>query len=234
MLSKKTQNNILFSLLLLTSVVTAQQVYVGLGIATAEFNEYVNSFGENTLEDSGFSKSQEPLIESGFRFDLYKKRIGFDVGVNYNKYKINTSFYSGNITIPTTYNLSYVSVNGGFNVSVIRWKRIKLQIHSHLSYDWLTFGTNEYRDVFVDLYKEKTLDRTLFRFHRGLGLEYKISDKISIYSSYNHGTSFKEENQDSTDGEKYELNTKAITIGLLFEIGKKKKKKVQTPKKETE
>lgn len=58
-------------------------------------------------------------------------------------------------------------------------------------------------------------------FHIGLGLEYRISNKIAAYLNYNIAKSFKEENQDSTEGEKYELDRRAITIGLLFKISKK-------------
>lgn len=222
------KNKILFFLLLIAGLANAQQVYVGAGFGSAVFKNYADSSGENTLDYSGFTQSKEPLFDAGFRFNLYKERIKFDIGTNYNKYKINTSFYSGNTTIPITYNLSYISAKAGFNISLIRWKRIKLQVHLHYSYDWLTYGTYRYtdvrnRDIFVDIYKEKTLDRTLFRYHRGLGIEYKVSEKISAYCNYDLGTSFREENKDSRNGERYALDTQAITLGLLFELSKKNK-----------
>ena len=65
----------------------------------------------------------------------------------------------------------------------------------------------------------------MLNFHIGLGLEYRISNKIAAYLNYNIAKSFKEENQDSTEGEKYELDRRAITIGLLFKISKKNKSK---------
>lgn len=222
---KKTKNIALLFLLLITSLTYAQQIYIGSGFSTATFNEYVNSSGKNTLDNSGYSKPQKPLTEGGFLFNLYKQKVKFDIGLHYSKYKINTSFYAGNIKIPTTYNLSYFGLKGGFNVALIRLKRLKLKLHSHYTYDWLTYGTNTYRNVFLDIYKEKTLDRTLLNFHIGLGLEYRISNKIAAYLNYNIAKSFKEENQDSTEGEKYELDRRAITIGLLFKISKKNKGK---------
>ena len=215
---KKTKNIALLVLLLITSLTNAQQMYIGSGFGTATFDDYVTSSGENTLDNSGYSKPLELSFEGGFLFNLYKQKVKFDIGLHYSKYKINTSFYSGNIRIPTTYNLSYFGLKGGLNVTLLRWERLKLNLHPYFTYDWLTYGTNAYRNVLLDIYKEKTLDRTLLSFHIGLGLEYRISDKISTYVNYNIAKSITEENEDSTVGEKYSLDRRAITIGLLFDI----------------
>ena len=217
---KKTKNIALLVLLLITNLTNAQQMYIGSGFGTATFNEYVNSSGENTLDNSGYSKPQELSFEAGFLFNSYEQRVKYDVGLNYSKYKINTSFYSGNIRIPTTYNLSYFSLKAGVSFNLLRWERLKLNLHPYLTYDWLTYGTNAYRNVLLDIYKEKTLDRTLLSYHIGLGLEYRISDKISTYANYNFANNIIEENKDSTEGEKYKLDRRAITIGLLFDISR--------------
>lgn len=218
-------------LLFLVGLTTAQEVYVGSGFAAAIFDEYENSNGENTLDNSGYSRPLDLMFESGFRFNLYRDRIKLDAGFVYNKYKINTSFYSGNLRIPTTYNLSYIGLKIGANATVIHWKRLKFQIHSHFSYDMLIAGTNRYRDFFIDIYKEKTLDRTLISFHRGVGLEYEISNQLSAYLNYNLRTSFKEENKDDVAGEKYALEARSFGVGLIFDINKNyKKKSIKTTK----
>ena len=214
---KKTKNIALLVLLLITSLTNAQQMYIGSGFGTATFNDYVTSSGENTLDNSGYSKPPELSFEGGFLFNLYKQKVKFDIGLHYSKYKINTSFYSGNIRIPTTYNLSYFGLKGGLNVSLLRWENLKLNLHPYFTYDWLTYGTNAYRNVLLDIYKEKTLDRTLLSFHIGLGLEYRITDEISTYVNYSIAKNITE-NEDSTVGEKYSLDRRAITIGLLFDI----------------
>jgi len=218
---KKTQHIILFAVLAMTSSTIAQQIYVGTGLNRASFKEYVNSAGVN-LDNSGYAKPEEPLFESGFRFEVYKQRLHVDIGLRYNKHTINTSFYSGNLKIPTTYNLSYAGLKAGLILDVIRWKRVKLQAHIHLSKDWLLFGTNRFRNVFVDIYKERTINRALLNFHKGLGIEIDTFENFSLYLNYNITSSFKEENQDSTNGEAYHLKAKAITLGLLFDISKNK------------
>jgi hypothetical protein len=207
------------SFLLISSAINAQQVYLETGFSSAFFKNYVNNLGENTL-DLGYSKSQESFLESGFRFNLFEERVHWDVGFSYNKYKINTGFYAGNISVPATYNLSYLTLKAGVVLAIVNEPRFKIQIHSHISYDGLITGTNSYRDVITDLYKDDTFDKTLLRFHRGASAEYTISKQVAIYISYNIADSFKEKGKDSNSEESYVLRTNSISMGLLFDISK--------------
>jgi hypothetical protein len=207
------------SFLLISSAINAQQVYVETGFSSAFFKDYVNNLGENTL-DLSYSKSQESFLESGFRFNLFEERVHWDVGFSYNKYKINTGFYAGNISVPATYNLSYLTLKIGAVLNIVNEPRFKIQIHSHLSYDGLITGTNSYRDVITDLYKDDNFDKTLLRFHRGVSTEYTISKQVAIYLSYNIADSFKEKGKDSNSGESYALHTNSFSMGLLFDISR--------------
>jgi hypothetical protein len=199
-----------------------QQFYLGSGFASAGFNDYSNSFGENTLDDSGYSKPKEFLLEGGFLFNIYKEKIKLDAGFHFNKNAINTSFYSGNITVPIAYDLSYAGLSLGLNFTLITWRSIKLQVNTGYSYNGLMDGTAKYTDVVVDVYKEKTFDRSLHSYHIGFGFEYKVLEKISAYLNYDLAKSLRENNPDGTGDEKYELERRAISIGLLFDISKKK------------
>ncbi|MDT0554276.1 outer membrane beta-barrel protein [Urechidicola vernalis] len=228
---KKVQYIITLVLFVFTVNTHSQEIFVGSGFSSATFLDYENSEGENTLDDSGFSKVKQPLLESGIRFDLYKQRVKFDLGLHYHKYEIRTAFIAGEIRIPTTYNLSYVGAKVGLKVDVLRWKNFGLQGHVHLFHDWLVSGTNEYMDQRVDLYNDNTMDKGLMGFHRGFGLEYKVNKKIACYINYNIATSFKEANQDSNEGEAYSLDARSIRVGVLFTLSKKKKK---APVKKTE
>jgi hypothetical protein len=215
---KNTKNlRFFFPILFLSLALNAQQVYVESGFGTAFFKDYVNNLGENTL-DLSYSKSPELFLESGFRFDLYRERIMWDVGLSYNKYQINTGFFAGNVTIPTTYNLTYLTLKVGVLINVVNEPRFKIQIHSHLSYDGLISGTNKYRNEIINVYKENNFDKKLLRFHRGLSTEYTISEETAIYIKYNIADSFKEKGKDSSAGETYSLHTNSFSMGLLFDI----------------
>ncbi|OAD45081.1 hypothetical protein [Polaribacter atrinae] len=216
---KNISNHIFLTVVfVLTNYITiAQQVYIETGFENAYFKDYINNLGNNTL-DLSYSKAQEVFIESGFRFKLYEERFTWDIGAGYNKYKINTGFYAGNISIPTTYNLSYVTLKAGVNFAIVNERRLKVQIHTHASHDWLIEGKRKYKDNTVNLYKENTFDKTLLRFHRGISVEYVIHDNLSTYIKYNVADSFKDKNKDSNTEEKYSFHTKAFSFGLLFYI----------------
>jgi hypothetical protein len=217
---KNTKNlRFFFPILFLSLALNAQQVYVESGFGTAFFKDYVNNLGENTL-DLSYSKSPELFLESGFRFDLHKERIMWDVGLSYNKYQINTGFFAGNITIPTTYNLTYLTLKTGVIINIVNEPRFKIQIHAHLSYDGLISGTNKYRNEIIDLNKNNNFDKKLLRFHRGLSTEYTISEETAIYIKYNIADSFKEKGKDSSAGETYSLHTNSFSMGLLFDISR--------------
>ena len=199
-----------------------QQYYVGVGFENAQFKDYVNSFGENTL-DLSYSSSQDILFEGGYRASLYSERLKWNLGVSYNKYQINTGFFNGNLSVPLTYNLTYVSLKTGAYFSIINTSRFKFQVHSHISHDWLLKGKSEFNNQSSDLISDNTFDKTLISFHKGISLEYSISENIATYLSYNNANSFREENKDSINGEEYTLSTNAFSCGILFKIDGRKK-----------
>ncbi|WP_158837961.1 hypothetical protein [Polaribacter sp. L3A8] len=224
MFNNKTTYSVIFFFIFWVNINNAQQIYIESGFENAYFKDYENNLGKNTL-DLNYSKSQEVFLETGFRFKLYEDRFKWNLGVGYNRYQINTGFYAGNISIPTTYNLSYVTIKTGVNFAIVNEPRFKLQIHTHISYDFLTTGTRRYNNNTANLYTERTFDRTLLRYHRGLSAEYVISDEISTYISYNVADSFRDSNRDSNIEEKYSLHTNAYSIGLLFNIARLNKRR---------
>ena len=217
MINNKTKYGFLLFFSVLIYDVNGQQVYVEAGLASAYFKDYVNNMGENTL-DLNYYKSYDFFLESGFRFDIYKDRLKIDLGLSYNSYKINTGFYSGTESIPLTYNLTYATIKTGVNFSIVNEPKFKVLVHTHLSHDWLITGTNKYKDVVNDIYKDNTFDRTFIRFHKGISVEYIMSDQISTYIKYNISDSFREDNKDSNIEEKYTFHSNAISYGILFNI----------------
>ena len=201
---------ILFTFLFLE--VNSQQVYLETGIENAYFKDYVNNKGANTLKLT-YYKLFEFFIESGYKLDIYKNRLKWESGISYNKYKIITGFTTGKECVPLTYNLTSFGLKTGFNFAVINEPFFKIQVHSHLSHDWLITGTNAYNDVVNDIFNDNTFDKTFIRFHKGVSVEYIISDEIATYISFSTADSFREYNQDSNVEEKYTF-VKSIYINI--------------------
>jgi hypothetical protein len=217
MLNNKTTYSFLLFFSILIYNVSGQQVYIESGVESAYFKDYVNDKGENTL-DLNYSKSYEFFLESGVRINIYKNRLKWGLGLSYNKFKINTGFYSQNESIPLTYNLAHVGIKTGVNFAIVNEPKFKVQVHAHLSHDWLISGTSTYRNVVNDLYKEGTFDRTFIRFHKGVSVEYTVTDNIATYINYNVADSFREKNKDSNIEEIYTFHSDAISFGILFNI----------------
>lgn len=217
------KNNFKYSLMLFFSTIVfainGQQIYFEVGTASAIFKDYVNDLGENTL-DLSYPKPQDFFLESGFRFNIYKERLKLNMGLGYYKYNINTGFFQSGVSIPLKYNLSYASFKTGFIFNIINEPRFKFQIHTHLSYDLLLSGTNEFKDVVNDIYADNTFDRTLVRFHKGISAEYILSDTLSTFVSYNIADSIREKKQDSNIEEIYTFHTNAISCGIILNIGR--------------
>lgn len=223
MLKIKTKYGSLLIFVLIISKINAQQIYIETGLENAYFKNYINNLGENTL-DLNYSKPLAFFLEGGVKFNVYNDRLKWDIGASYNQYRINTGFYLGNESIPLTYDLTYVSLKTGFNYAIINDPLFKLQVHTHLSYDWLTTGKSKYRDVVNNLLLDNTFDTTLLRYHRGISAEYFISDSVSSYINYNVADSFREKNQDSNIEEIYTYHTSAFSIGLLFSLANPRNK----------
>jgi|TARA_B110000902_G_scaffold266927_1_gene356936 hypothetical protein len=193
----------------------AQTLYVETSLSSAYFKDYTNDFGMNTLDNS-YSSPIELGIGGGVIFDVSKnKRLKWDLGINYNKYKINTSFVVGNTSTSTHYNLSYVSLKSGPYYSLIDKPRVKLQFHSHASFDYLVFGSNQYINEFIDLTSGHQLSKLLMNYHYGLALEIFITSENSFYISYDSKHSFRAtiENDES-----YRLNVNSVMLGFRFKF----------------
>ncbi|MDG1394575.1 MAG: hypothetical protein P8P55_07115 [Flavobacteriaceae bacterium] len=193
----------------------SQTVYLESSLSGAYFKEYTNDFGMNTLDDT-FSQSMEVGFGGGVIFDISKdSRLKWDLGLNYNKYKINTSFVSGKTSTPTQYNLEYASMKLGGYYSFIDKSRLKLQAHTHGSFDYLIFGSNAHNNVIFDLTDGHELSKLILNYHYGLTLEILINNENSFYISYDSKNSFKTE---IDNDESYRINVNSVMMGFRFKL----------------
>lgn len=193
----------------------AQTLYVETALSSADFKGYTNDFGVNTL-DNTCSNPFELGVGVGVIFDVSKnKRFKWDLGANYNKYKINTSFLLGNTSTATQYNLSYASLKTGPYYSIIDRQRIKIQGHLHSSFDYLVFGSNQYNNVYVDLTSGHQLSKLLMNYHYGLALEIFITSENSFYISYDSKHSFKTK---IDNDETYQVNVNSLMMGFRYKF----------------
>jgi len=207
------------------SVSYAQDVYVETSLSRASFDDFKNDEGINTL-DNKYSRPVELGIGAGVILNVTKNnRLKWNLGVNYSKYKINTSIRYLSASIPTEYNLSYVSFKSGPYFSLINHSRIKLQLHAHCSLDYLIFGSNEYNDVYVDLLGGKNFSELVMNYHYGAAVEVVLNALSSFYISYNLQNALTNNSIDSDQS--YRLNATSFLMGVRFTLNNHKKSAVK-------
>ena len=193
----------------------SQTLYVESSFSSAFFKDYTSDTSD--LENS-YSKPVELGLGLGMLFDASKnRRLKLDLGINFNKYKIHTSIRNGNTLIPSHYNLSYVSMRLGPYYSILNRQKIKIQIHSHGSFDYLVFGSNQYEDVFVDLTDQTAFNSLVINYHFGAAIEFLIKDGNYLYLSYDSKQSLKNTTE---DGESYSISVNSVMIGFRFNLNK--------------
>jgi hypothetical protein len=193
----------------------AQVIYVETSFSSASFEDFKNSDGINTLENK-YSSPVELGIGVGSLFNFTdNNRLKWDLGLNFNKYKIITSIKE--INTPTEYNLSYVSLKTGPYFSLINHSRVKLQLHAHSSLDYLIFGSNQYSDVYDDLLEGKNLSKLVMNYHYGVAVEITLSNSSSLYMSYDSKNGLTET---VDDDESYRINATSILMGFRFKLNK--------------
>ena len=198
---------------LVISVSYAQDLYVETSLSSASFEDFKDSNGVNTLNNN-YSKPVELGIGVGTIFNITENnRLKWDFGINFNKYKINTSIR--NVNIPTQYSLNYVSLKTGPYFSLINHSRVKLQLHAHSSLDYLIFGSNQYNNVYDDLLEGSNFSKLVMNYHYGVAVEIIISDTSSWYISYDSKNGLK----NSIKGdESYRLNASSVLMGFRFKL----------------
>lgn len=197
-----------------------QNIYVETSLSSASFDDFKNDDGVNTL-DNKYSKAVELGIGAGVIFNITNNnRLKWDMGINYNKYKVNTSFNYLSTSTPTEYNLNYVSFKTGPYFTLITSPRIKFQIHTHSSIDYLISGSNEYNDVYVDLSEGNQFSKLVMNYHYGATVEVVLSASNSLYVSYDskNGLTNNIENDQT-----YRLNATSIIMGFRFKLTNSKK-----------
>ena len=195
----------------------AQELYIETSLSTASFENFRNDDDVNTLENS-YSKPVEFGVGVGAVFNVTNnERLKWDLGIGFNTYKINTSFVTSNSSTPTQYDLNYMSLKTGPYFSILNSSRIKFQLHAHTSIDYLTFGSNQYSDVYVDLKQGKTFSKLVSSYHYGAAIEIALTDSNALYISYDSKNSFT--NTIEAD-QTYRLNVTSILVGLRFKLAK--------------
>jgi|TARA_B110000091_G_scaffold109499_1_gene118715 hypothetical protein len=209
--------NILMLLLLTATIATAQQLYVEGGKTMSSF-DYKNSQG-NSLDN--LQATAHSFIAIGYRNQLLIKNLHLSFGTSYAGYgAIGSDDTVGNYM---EWDTNYLGVNVGIDYELFKVNETKFYIKGTNSVAFLLQGTQTLNNRVIDLKNRDDFDKTLFNFRAGFGFSHPISENLSLYAQYMHGTSLNlsEGTANTPSQEELRIVSDNISFGLLINISNK-------------
>jgi|TARA_B110000093_G_scaffold11586_1_gene10971 hypothetical protein len=209
--------NILMLLLLTATIATAQQLYVEGGKTMSSF-DYKNSQG-NSLDN--LQATAHSFIAIGYRNQLLIKNLHLSFGTSYAGYgAIGSDDTVGNYM---EWDTNYLGVNVGIDYELFKVNETKFYIKGTNSVAFLLQGTQTFNNRVIDLKNRDDFDKTLFNFRAGFGFSHPISENLSLYAQYMHGTSLNlsEGTANTPSQEELRIVSDNISFGLLINISNK-------------
>ena len=198
-------------LLAVTSITTAQQLYVEGGKTSSTF-EYTNSQG-NSLEN--LQATSNSYMALGYKSQVLTRNLHLNVGASYNSYgAIGSDAAVANFM---EWNVDYADLHVGLDYNVFKLKKANVFIKGGMSAGFFVQGTQTLNKSVIDLKNNDDFDTTLVSMQLGAGFSHPISEDLSFYVQYLYGKSF---DMASGDAE-LKIASSQVGFGLLINISKK-------------
>ena len=202
---------LLFPLLILATLsIKGQQISLEVGKNISSF-EYSNSFGEN-LEN--LQSTNHTFMNLGYRRFIFTEKLFLNANALFNTYGATGS----NIILDNYYEWisSYIGIGLGIEYELIEAGNFIFSLKAGASAEFLIQGTQTINNQVFDLSNEDDFDSSIYVFRGGLNVQYKISEKLNLFTQYQYGTSgsFTDTTGDLT------INTHNFGFGLLINISK--------------
>jgi len=202
---------LLFPLLILATLsIKGQQISLEVGKNISSF-EYSNSFGEN-LEN--LQSTNHTFMNLGYRRFIFTEKLFLNANALFNTYGATGS----NIILDNYYEWisSYIGIGLGIEYEFIEAGNFIFSLKAGASAEFLIQGTQTINNQVFDLSNEDDFDSSIYVFRGGLNVQYKISEKLNLFTQYQYGTSgsFTDTTGDLT------INTHNFGFGLLINISK--------------
>ena len=159
-------------LLAVTSITTAQQLYVEGGKTSSTF-EYTNSQG-NSLEN--LQATSNSYMALGYKSQVLIKNLLLNVGASYNSYgAIGSDAAVANFM---EWNVDYADLHVGLDYNVFKLKKANVFIKGGMSAGFFVQGTQTLNKSVIDLKNNDDFDTTLVAMQLGAGFSHPISEDL--------------------------------------------------------
>ncbi len=203
--------------LLCISSIKSQQLYLEAGKTISSF-DFKNSLG-GELEN--LRATDHTFISLGYRRNVFTERLFLNAAGNYSTYgSIGSDRALDNFF---EWNVSYLGVSAGFDYEFYRPGNFTFYIKTTASAEFLIQGAQTLNNQVFNLPGEDDFDTPIYFFRGGLGVQYKISEKLTTFSQYMYGIAgtFKDIQGD------LKINAHNFGLGLLINLSKTEERESQ-------
>jgi len=207
------KKNILISLLLLiTTVVTAQEFYLETGKTSSTF-KYENSQGQSLDNLQSVNKS---FMAVGYQNVFFSEKLNWSIGANYTGYGA-----IGSLNTYDTYlewDANYLEFDFGLKFRLFKIKKASIYIKGNASAGFIMQGYQTINNITNNLKNIDDFSNTLFNFKGGAGLSHPISRNLSFFIQYMYG---KSSDIDRGNAESLNIKNSNFSFGLLINLSQK-------------
>jgi flagellar motor protein MotB len=190
------------------ATINCQQILLEGGQTISNFR-FESSEG-NTLEN--LNARTFTYLKIGYRSDILTENLFLSAVASYSGYGAKGS--TRTVDNYFEWDLSYLGLNVGLDYAFYQAGDFKFYLKGDGSVEFLVRGTQTLNNQVYKLTGEEDFDSPIYMLRAGLGAQYKVSDKLSVFTQYSYGggSPFK------GGEEKLSFRTHNFGLGLLIDI----------------
>ncbi len=202
--------SLLLFLLLSIPAVNGQELSFEAGKTNSAF-DYNNSLGESL---DNLQSSNHTYLSLGYRRTFFTDRLFINLTGSYNEYgAIGSDVAFDNYL---EWDLTYLGANLAFDYEFYKPGNFTFFIKVGASADFLIQGTQTLRNQVYNAADSEDFKSAVYFLKGGLGMQYKVSDNLTIFNQYMYGSS---KAFSLVQGD-LSIKTHNFGLGLLINISK--------------
>ena len=198
-------------LFIITTVASAQQLYLETGKSSSSF-DYKNSQGEKL---SNLQATTHNFMVLGYRDHIASfEKLNGSIGMGYTGYGAIGSDPA--LEGILEWNVNYLEFHAGLDYTLFNINRAAFYVKGMISTGFLLQGTQNLNNEIINLKHADDFDKTMVSFKSGAGVLLPVNNDLSFYAQYLFGKSLNQSG--NKDYESLRIKSHSISFGVLIEL----------------
>ncbi|MBN4070783.1 OmpA family protein [Olleya sp. AH-315-F22] len=192
------------------TTINSQQLSIEAGKTISSF-DFENSQGESL---DNLQSSNHTYLSFGYRKNVFTEAMFLNINLNYNEYgSIGSDMALDNFF---EWDLSYLGISAGFDYEFYKPGSFTFFIKASAGAELLIQGTQTLNNQVFNLSDEEDFNSAIYGFRGGLGVQYKMSPSLSLFTQYLYGTNGRFKDVQGN----LKIKTHNVGLGLLINLTK--------------